>query len=95
MWSFARFTRPLIIPSVARGVVEKWEVGVKTLCEFGTYLPEPKFHFFSCKILANAISHDTEETLDIVSTAGSGVFWPSSIHNVVSSLPLTSFYVGD
>ena len=76
-------------------MVEKWEVGVKTLCEFGTYLPEPKFHFFSCKILANAISHDTEETLDIVSTAGSGVFWLSSIHNVVSSLPLTSFYVGD
>ena len=80
---------------VARGVVEKWEVGVKTFCKLGTYLPENKFHFFSCKISANAISHDAEKTLNIISTAASGVFCLSSIHNVVSSLPLTSLYVGD
>ena len=68
---------------------------VETLCEFSAYLPEAKFHFLSCKISANAISHDAEETLNIISTAGSGVFWLSSIHNIVSSLPLTSLYDGD
>ena len=80
---------------MARGVVEKWEVGVETLCKFSAYLPEAKFHFLSCEISANAVSHDAEKTLNIISTAGSGVFWLSFIDNVVSSLPLTSLYVGD
>ena len=80
---------------MARGVVEKWEIGIEMLCKFSAYLPEAKFHFLSCKIPANAISHDTEETLNIISIAGSGVLWLSSIHNVVSLLPLTSLFVGD
>ena len=73
------------LPCVARGVIEKSEVGVETLCEFGIYLPEPKFHFFSCKfrpILSRMTlkKHSTSSVLLALGCSGFRPFIMLSCH---------------
>ena len=76
-------------------MVVEWEVGIQTLSKFSAYLSKTKFNFLGCEVAANTVARHAEEALNIFCATSSGVFWFSSILDVVMSLPLTAFYVGD